>query len=338
VTDPDLQPTSEEISSAKGSRKGLRRVLAAASSGGHFKQLVRLVERIPDVGEITWLTYDRGPTGDLLAAAGRADDHLVHAPYAAPRDVPNLLRNARIARALLRRQHYDLAVSTGAGIAVATLPAARAKGVRSVFIESATRAEGPSMSGRILQRMPGIELYTQNPGYPRRWGTVGSVHDEFQPGPAREAVPLRRVVVTLGTIQPYGFRRLVERLLEVLPGDAEVLWQTGATETSGLPISGREVVPAPELHDAISAADVVVAHAGTGTAMTAFELGRTPVLVPRRHEYDEHVDDHQVITARSLAARGLAVHAEVDQLDLGLLQHAAQRSVIRRDHVPVLDL
>jgi UDP-N-acetylglucosamine--N-acetylmuramyl-(pentapeptide) pyrophosphoryl-undecaprenol N-acetylglucosamine transferase len=156
-----------------------RRVLACASSGGHFKQLVRLVDRLPDVGEVVWLTYDSGLSDDLLVAAGRGDDRVVHAPHAAPRDVVNLARDARVAGRLLREDRYDLVVSTGAGIAVATLPLARAKGVRAVFIESATRAEGPSMSGRILQRVPGIELYTQNPGYAARWGDIGSVHDEF---------------------------------------------------------------------------------------------------------------------------------------------------------------
>lgn len=315
-----------------------RRVLACASSGGHFKQLIQLVDRLPDVGEVTWLTYDSGFSRELLASAGHGADRLIFAPYAAPRDVANLARNARLARKLMRDERYDLVVSTGAGIAVATLPIARVKGLRSVFIESATRAEGPSMSGRILERFPGIELYTQNPGYPRPWATIGSVHDEFTSGPSRDEVTMRRVVVTLGTIRPYGFRRLVERLLDILPTDAEVLWQTGATDVSGLPIHGRSTVPAPELEAAVMKADVVVAHAGTGTALTVFELGRCPVLVPRRHAHAEHVDDHQVETAKLLADRGLAVYAEAGQLDLRHLHDASSRSVVRLDRPPVLAL
>lgn len=313
-------------------------MLACASAGGHFKQLLRLVDRIPDVGPVTWFTYDRGLSRDLLAAAGRADDQLVHAPYATPRDLVNLGRDAMVARLLLRRERFDLAVSTGAGIAVATLPLARANRVRSVFIESATRADGPSMSGRILQRVPGIELYTQNPGYGPRWGEAGSVHDEFERGPDRGDVHLRRAVVTLGTIQPYGFRRLVTRLLELFPPEVEVLWQTGATDVSGLAIDGREQVPAPELEAAIVEADVVVAHAGTGTALTAFELGRCPLLVPRRHAHAEHVDDHQVSTARMLTSRGLALYAEADQLTFEHLEHASTRTVARREVPPPLYL
>lgn len=313
-------------------------MLACSSAGGHFTQLVGLVDRIPDVADVTWVTYDAGLAEDLLAAAGRSGDRVVHAPYAAPRDVVNMARDGRVVRRVLRESDHDLAISTGAGIAVAALPLARLAGVRSCFVESATRADGPSLSGRILQRLPGIELYTQNPGpgYGPRWGHVGSVHDEFAPGPQRATGALQRVVVTLGTIRPYGFRRLLQRLLAVLPTDAEVLWQTGATDVTGLDLDARPHVPAPELEAAMAAADVVVAHAGTGTALTAFGLGQCPVLVPRRQVHGEHVDDHQVVTARMLADRQLAHYVEADELAASHLLDAAARTVVRRDDpVPV---
>lgn len=318
-----------------------RRVLAVASAGGHFKQLVRLVPRIPDVASVTWVTYDSGLAADLLSSAGREQDRLVYVPYAAPRDVPNLARNAAAIRQLLRGSAHELAVSTGAGIAVAALPIARRAGLRSVFIESATRVGEPSLSGRLLQRTPGVELYSQAPDgarFGRRWGTLGSVFDEFESGQRRPRREVRRVVVTLGTIRPFGFRRLLDRLVRLLPPEVDVLWQTGATDTSGLGIDGRAQVPGPELEAAMRAADVVVAHAGTGTALSAFEQGRCPVLVPRRESHGEHVDDHQVGTAAALASRGIALHAEVDHLDLDLLREACERSVVRRDTVPPLPL
>lgn len=315
-----------------------RRVLACASSGGHFKQLVSLVDRIPRLGEVTWVTYDRGLSADLLEGVGRRTDRLVYAPYAAPRDLRNLARDATVVRRLLREDDYHLAVSTGAGIAVAALPLARAMGVRACFIESATRASGPSLSGRILQRVPGVDLYTQNAGYGPAWNYAGSVHDGFERGPDQPEGDLRRVVVTLGTIAPYGFRRLAARLVQLLPADADVLWQTGATDVTALPILARPTVPGPELEAAMKTADLVVAHAGTGTALTAFELGVSPVLVPRRSAYDEHVDDHQVVTAKMLAERGLVSYFEVDELSLDGLAAASRRTVVRRDRPPALAL
>jgi UDP-N-acetylglucosamine--N-acetylmuramyl-(pentapeptide) pyrophosphoryl-undecaprenol N-acetylglucosamine transferase len=315
-----------------------RHVLACASSGGHFKQLVDLVGRLPDVASVTWLTYDSGLTGELLDTAGRGGDRVVYAPYAAPRDVRNLVRDAVVGRRLLDERRFDLALSTGAGIALATLPQARARGVRSVFIESATRAEGPSLTGRLLGGVPGVERCTQNPGYGAGWREVGSVHDGFTRGPDRRHDGIRRVVVTLGTIAPYGFRRLLSRLLEVLPPDAEVLWQTGATDVTGLGITARPSVPAGEMARAMRCSDVVVAHAGTGSALTAFEVGVVPVLVPRRRVHGEHVDDHQVVTAAALSTRGIALAAEADQLSLTHLAAAASGSVVRRHRPPTLEL
>jgi UDP-N-acetylglucosamine--N-acetylmuramyl-(pentapeptide) pyrophosphoryl-undecaprenol N-acetylglucosamine transferase len=320
-----------------GSGSG-RRVLASASSGGHFKQLVDLVGRIPDVGPVTWLTYDSGLTGELLADAGREDDRVVFAPYAAPRDVVNLVRDAVTCKRLLDERRFDLAVSTGAGIALATLPLARARGVRSVFIESATRAEGPSLTGRLLGGVPGVERCTQNPGYGAGWRDVGSVHDGFARGPDRRNDGIRRVVVTLGTIAPYGFRRLLARLIDVLPRDADVLWQTGATDVTGLGIAARPTVPVSEMARAMRRSDVVIAHAGTGSALTAFEVGAVPVLVPRRRAHGEHVDDHQVVTAAALSTRGIALAAEADELTLAHLVSAASGSVVRRHRPPSLEL
>lgn len=315
-----------------------RHVLAAASSGGHLKQLASLVGRLPAVDSVTWVTYDRGPSRQVLGQVTGPRDRVVFAPYAAPRDVAHLLRNAQVVRRLLREHDYDLALSTGAGIAVATLPLARWAGVRSCFIESATRAVEPSLSGRILQRVPGVELYSQNDPYGPRWSHVGSVHDEFQPGNRRQVSRLDRVVVTVGTIAPYGFRRLVERLARVLPRTADVLWQTGETDVTGLGIAGRRLVPADELSTAIAEADLVVGHAGTGTALTAFELGVCPVLVPRRHAYGEHIDDHQVATAKALQARGLAAYLEVPDVDEDRLLAAAGQSVVRAATLPAIAL
>ena len=307
---------------------GARRLLAVSSAGGHFKQLIRLVDRIPDIRHVTWVTHDSGLIPDLLSAAGRNDDPVIFAPYAAPRDLRNLARNALVVRRVLNSDTFDLAVSTGSGIAVAALPLARARGVRSCFIESAARTHGPSLSGRILARTPGIDLYAQHEGYPDRWRYVGSVVDEYIPGVPLDTTPrLRRVVVSLGTIRGFGFRRLLERLISILPQDAEVLWQTGSTDTTGLPIQARPNVPGKEFEAAVANADIVIAHAGMGTALTCFEQGVCPVFVPRRSRFGEHVDDHQEVTASDLVARGLVVSCEADELSLVHLERAASRRV-----------
>jgi UDP-N-acetylglucosamine transferase subunit ALG13 len=54
---------------------------------------------------------------------------------------------------------------------------------------------------------------------------------------------------------------------------------------------------------AVAAADLVVAHAGMGSVITAGEHGKPIVLLPRRAAKGEHTNDHQVDTARWLRTR-----------------------------------
>ncbi len=137
----------------------------------------------------------------------------------------------------------------------------------------------------MISRIPGVQLYTQYPAWAdERWHYRGAVFDSFVPSEEPRATrgELRKVVVSLGTFKDYGFERLVRRLLDILPPNAEVLWQTGDTDVSGLGIAGHHAIPERELIRAIDEADVLVAHAGVGTALAALEVGRCPVLVPRR--------------------------------------------------------
>src|SRR5699024_10488027 len=127
--------------------------------------------------------------------------------------------------------------------------------------------------------------------------------------------PPRRVLVTVGTAGRYEFRRLLDRLVAVIPPGCQVVWQTGATDVSGLPVDARPMMSDAEFQDEISRADVIVAHAGCGTFLRSLELGKVPVLVPRRAAFDEHVDDHQEQLARTAAAKGLAVMQEADEVD-----------------------
>jgi UDP-N-acetylglucosamine transferase subunit ALG13 len=62
-----------------------------------------------------------------------------------------------------------------------------------------------------------------------------------------------------------------------------------------------------EMVDAMERASSVICHAGVGTIMSALKVGHTPVVIPRRAQYGEHVDDHQLDIANRFAERGLVV-------------------------------
>lgn len=298
------------------------------SGGGHLKQLSRLAPRMWLGGsrllddEIVWVTFETGLSRSLLEG-----HDVCFVRYTKPRDYAGVLRLTLDAERLVRNRKVDRVVTTGANVALAFLLSTLTRRGDFHYIESAARTDAPSETGRVMAHAPGVHRYAQYPWLDRRWRYAGSVFDSFRPGSPRQA-KVQRVVVTAGTTDSFSFRRLFARAVRILPPGAEVLWQTGSTDVSGLRrINPRSHVPSTELAAAVADADVVISHAGAGSALTALELGRHPILVPRESAFNEHVDDHQQQIARELDRRGLALCCAVGQLDLQALQYAASRTV-----------
>ena len=91
------------------------------------------------------------------------------------------------ARSLYRRRRPTRAVSTGSGIALGYLPYLAARGVECHYIESAARVSGPSLTGRILRRVPRVRTYTQyRTGAGRTGTTAAAVSTPTKPVPGDE--------------------------------------------------------------------------------------------------------------------------------------------------------
>ncbi|HEU0088681.1 MAG TPA: glycosyltransferase [Pseudonocardiaceae bacterium] len=311
--------------------------LFLATIGGHLTQLNELSTRVPTDGDPLWVTNASEQSTSLLA--GR---DVQYVPYVGTRSVVGVLRCIPAARRLVNSRKLTRAVSTGSAIALGYLPYLAARGVECHYIESATRVRGPSLTGRILQWVPGVRTYTQYPQWENsRWRYAGSVFDGYEAVPAPPQLGDQvRVVVTAGAATEYPFRRLFERLVPLLVPDGElhrvtarrpiVLWQTGDTEVGDLPIHPLRALPAAELAAALARADIVVSHAGTGSALAALDSGRFPLLVPRAAGQGEAPDNHQPQLAGELARRGLALHREADSVTvddlLATLSVAVRRS------------
>jgi len=317
------------------------KVLLVASTGGHLEQLIRLSKRLrPEPAGIVWVTPDEPQSRSLLAG-----QDVYHLRYVPPRRADLVLANSPATYRLLKHGRYDRVVSTGAAMALSVLLMARARGIPCHWIESSARATGPSLTGRIVASVPGMHLYTQYQSWAdARWAYRGSVLDAYQPVPRTSSCDglARRVVVTFGTQKGYSFRRGLDALVRVLPAvlapDAEVLWQTGVTDLSGLHIPGHQVLPAAQIREAMAAADLVIAHAGVGSALTALDQGRVPVLLPRLHRFDEMVDDHQLMIAAELESRGLAVSRAPEDLTADDLRKAIATGVATTTDLPPFHL
>jgi UDP-N-acetylglucosamine--N-acetylmuramyl-(pentapeptide) pyrophosphoryl-undecaprenol N-acetylglucosamine transferase len=309
-------------------------ILLVTSVGGHLTELARLFHRlVGDDAERQWVTFDTPQSRSMLKA-----ENVTYLDYTGPRDGRAIVRHSLVARRLFARGHgFSDVISAGSGIALSFLPLGQLRGASCHYIESFTRTAGPSATGRLLSYVPGITVYTQHASWSdSHWRYAGSIFDGFRPGPQLPVAPdIRRVVVTLGTMEDYAFRRLIDRTLAVLPSGVEVLWQVGCTDVSDLRIRAERQLGWEAMREAIEWADVVIAHAGCGSAITALEAGKMPLLVPRRKAHSENVDDHQVLLARELAARGLAVVREPDDLTFEDLRLAACSTIVTASQRPL---
>ena len=302
----------------------MKRLLISAT-GGHLTELVELADRLrPSAVAEHWVTFDSAQSRHLLA--GR---QVTYVRPTMPRDVYGVVANLRAAERTIRRWTPDEVVSNGAGIALSFLPLARAHGLPAHYIECSARTDGPSLTGRLLARVPGIRLYTQDPAWSDHcWCHAGSIFDGYRPVVRAAPQVIRRVFVTVGSLD-FSYMRLMKRLPQAVPAGAEVVIQAGsdADDVRWPEATVRRTMTPAEIEEELNAADVVVAHSGIGSAIDALKAGKCPVLVPRRHRHREHVDEHQFEIASRLRARGLAILAGGDNLGQEHLEQAAARAV-----------
>ncbi|MEV4543660.1 UDP-N-acetylglucosamine--LPS N-acetylglucosamine transferase [Micromonospora echinaurantiaca] len=120
-------------------------LLLVGSSGGHLAQLLALrpwYERWPRC----WVTFDTPEAVSLLAG-----EEVVPAYHPTTRNVPNLLRNAVLARRVLRRRRVAAVVTTGAGVAVPFVVLAWLRRIPTVYIEVYDRIDTPTLTARLCR-------------------------------------------------------------------------------------------------------------------------------------------------------------------------------------------
>ena len=109
-----------------------------------------------------------------------------------------------------------------------------------------------------------------------------------------------------------GFDRLV-RAVDELKGRSvisdDVVAQVGFGEYRPANLQAMDFCSPAQFRATTAQARIVVTHAGIGTIGEAVSLGKPVVVVPRKAELGEAVDDHQRTTARQLEREGKVLAA-----------------------------
>lgn len=126
------------------------------------------------------------------------------------------------------------------------------------------------------------------------------------------------IFVTVGTHEQQ-FNRLVQKIDELKRDgviEEDVLIQTGYSTYVPKYCEWSQWIPYKGMLENVDKARVVITHGGPSSFIMPLQVGKTPVVVPRKADFDEHVNNHQVKFCNAVAERygSIIVVEDVDKL------------------------
>jgi len=110
------------------------------------------------------------------------------------------------------------------------------------------------------------------------------------------------IFVSVGT-EKFQFNRLlacIDKAIENKEIDDTVFAQIGCSDYCPKNYQYKDYISYEEMVKNIKLADVVIIHAGIGSVLLSLELDKIPILFPRVHKNNEHLDEHQLEFAKKI--------------------------------------
>lgn len=126
------------------------------------------------------------------------------------------------------------------------------------------------------------------------------------------------IFVTVGTHEQ-PFNRLLEYIDKLKKNGLiteDVIMQTGFSTYEPKYCQWQKLFPYSEMVKMVDEARIVITHGGPSSFIMPLQVGKIPVVVPRKKEFGEHVNNHQVEFAKAVAERqgNILVIEDVNQL------------------------
>lgn len=133
------------------------------------------------------------------------------------------------------------------------------------------------------------------------------------------------IFVTVGTHEQ-SFERLV-RYMDDLKASGkiqdEVIIQTGFTDYEPKNCKFSKLFAYQDMLKYVDEARIVITHGGPSSFIMPLQIGKTPVVVPRQKQFDEHVNDHQLEFVREVDKRqgNIIVVEDIEKLEEVILNY-----------------
>jgi UDP-N-acetylglucosamine transferase subunit ALG13 len=123
------------------------------------------------------------------------------------------------------------------------------------------------------------------------------------------------IFLTVGTQLP--FPRLVKAMAQWSKKNIErrVIAQVGDDERQNSFYKTYKYLTPKQYREIASKSQVIVAHAGTGSIISALEHKKPLIIMPRKFELNEHRNQHQVLTAQKFRHKH-GIYVAYDEAEL----------------------
>ena len=113
------------------------------------------------------------------------------------------------------------------------------------------------------------------------------------------------IFVTVGTHEQ-PFNRLVQKIDELKKNGTiqeDVIIQTGFSTYEPKYCQWSKLISYQQMLKNVEEARIVITHGGPASFVMPLQIGKVPIVVPRQHQFNEHVNNHQVEFVRNVAQR-----------------------------------
>ena len=268
------------------------KVCLVGSSGGHLTHLYMLKPFWKNKDRF-WVTFDKEDARSLLEG-----EKMYPCYYPTNRSLKALIKNTKIAWKVLHKEKPDLIISCGAAVAVPFFYIGKLMGAKLIYIEVFDRIDKPTMTGKMVYPITDkfvVQWEEQKKVYPKAIN-LGSI---FLKGGEK------MIFVTVGTHEQ-PFNRLVQKMDELKKNGTiqeDVIIQTGFSTYEPQYCQWSKLIPYQQMIKNVEEARIVITHGGPASFIMPLQIGKTPIVVPRQHKFDEHVNNHQVEFARNVEKR-----------------------------------
>lgn len=141
------------------------------------------------------------------------------------------------------------------------------------------------------------------------------------------------IFVTVGTHEQQ-FNRLIEEV-DRLVGKGiikeKVVIQTGFSTYEPKHCEWRKLYQYNDMKKYVEEARIVITHGGPSSFIMPLQIGKTPIVVPRKQKYGEHVNDHQVDFTKAVEKRMGTIKVVDDVNELEEVIHNFENSSTKQN-------